>query len=731
MGSSPEQVAGRPLGVTADVYSLGVLSFELLTGVLPYTVKRNTTGAMEDAILAGDAPLASSRVADKKLARQFRGDVDAILAKAIKREPGERYQTAEVLAADVQRYLDGHAIEARPDSAWYRLRKLLVRHRLPAIAASSVLVVALVGVATTLMQGRRASDEAERTRLATAFFSELLRINSNELMPSEADAPRPTQAMLLDRGSRLIEARFEKQPAMKAELYGVIGLVYADLGLDRLANEFATQQLQILRAQNASATQIARSLMLLSEVALAAKRDNDADAYAQQAVDALSKADAMLPEALALLARAQVETGKLTEAALTLSEAKMALRSSGSNSSAGAWLLFVEGKLLENRNRFDEAHPVYQEAIAQAHKAEGPASGAAIEIQIALAKELMFRQRIVDGQLLGDAAIATLQKLGGLQRIRAARAKAMLQFYKFGTGFADYAQTIAVLDEVSGFLKSQSSAIPIDVLAEIDFRRGWVHLRYGEYALAEPLIQSSAQVLLESTQSLFDKLWVTAALGVLKMHLGDHGAAELLLREARNIRSRMGQADSPFAVTDWMWIAINLSMQGRHLQAEELLAAAPSIRDEPGDKTNSHEMFIPETLARVRLDAGDLRGAQQALESNPNPNWNRPPREDTWAYFGHYELEGELMCELGQPSAGLAHLLRVENILDRHASPNSPVLARLRAVISLCALSLGNRKQAEYFAEQARRAFVAQPRVSPYYKEPLKRLEQKLGTKAI
>ena len=114
--ASPEQIAGRPLGVAADVYSLGVLLYELVTGKLPYRVKRPTTGAMEEAILAGDAPWASSRVADKKLARQLKGDLDAILAKAIKRDPSERYPTADALAADIQRYLDGHAIEARPDS---------------------------------------------------------------------------------------------------------------------------------------------------------------------------------------------------------------------------------------------------------------------------------------------------------------------------------------------------------------------------------------------------------------------------------------------------------------------------------------------------------------------------------------------------------------------------------------------------------------------------------------
>jgi hypothetical protein len=89
------------------------------------------------------------------------------------------------------------------------------------------------------------------------------------------------------------------------------------------------------------------------------------------------------------------------------------------------------------------------------------------------------------------------------------------------------------------------------------------------------------------------------------------------------------------------------------------------------------------------------------------------------------------MCAANRHDIGFVHLLKAEHALSPHTSPNSPVLARLRAVAGICALASGNRKQAEEFAAQAKRSFRAQPRVSPYFKEPLRRLEQQLGLKAI
>ena len=198
-----------------------------------------------------------------------------------------------------------------------------------------------------------------------------------------------------------------------------------------------------------------------------------------------------------------------------------------------------------------------------------------------------------------------------------------------------------------------------------------------------------------------------------------------------DLREKLGEGQVAFAAFDWFWIAVNLSMQGRHYEAQSLLSKAPSFRDMAGDKTADYRSVVPLALARVRLDAGDIRGAQQALPDRFTQNGVDYPIQDKWKYYDAYAVYGEIMCAANRQASVWRICSKLEEALGQHASPNSPVLARLRAVAGLCALASGNRKQAEKFAAQAKHAFVAQPRVSPYYKEPLKRLEKQLGTKSI
>jgi tetratricopeptide (TPR) repeat protein len=269
------------------------------------------------------------------------------------------------------------------------------------------------------------------------------------------------------------------------------------------------------------------------------------------------------------------------------------------------------------------------------------------------------------------------------------------------------------------------------VLADVELGKGYIAANYGEYGIAEPLVESNAPVLLASSQSLSTRMGIASTVGILRMGLGNHEGADRAFRERLAFRVEMGQGDSPFAAYDWWLIARNLSMQGRHAEAEAFLTSAPSFGNETGDRTSNYSDVIPDALARVRLDAQDIRGALQVLPASSIPAGKIDPTNTSSFYIDSWAFHGELACAAGQRVVGLSHLVMAEEALSRHISPNSPELARVRAVTGLCALSLGDRKRAEELASQARRAFVAQPRVGPYFKEPLGRLERQLGTKSI
>jgi len=124
--ASPEQIEGKAITVASDVYSLGVLLYEILTARRPYDSERSTRGAVEQAILEGEPPLPSSRAADQATARKLRGELDAIVVKALKREPADRYATADAFAEDVQRYASGDEEDNRHHALQLRLQVGLV-----------------------------------------------------------------------------------------------------------------------------------------------------------------------------------------------------------------------------------------------------------------------------------------------------------------------------------------------------------------------------------------------------------------------------------------------------------------------------------------------------------------------------------------------------------------------------------------------------------------------------
>lgn len=248
--ASPEQVAGHALGTASDVYSLAVLLYELLTGKLPYTLKRDTPAALEEAILGAHVQPPSVVAADKTAARPLRGDLDTIVMKALAMEPARRYTSAEAFALDIERHLDSRPIEARPSVWRYRLGKLLARHRLAFGAGGVATAALLTGLGVALWQGQVAQREGERAEAVGKFLAETLSLND----PEKARGRELSARELLDLSAQQIDAKFAGDAVTQAQLHHTVGEIYIALGAIEQARPHIDRAVDLYEVNGARGT---------------------------------------------------------------------------------------------------------------------------------------------------------------------------------------------------------------------------------------------------------------------------------------------------------------------------------------------------------------------------------------------------------------------------------------------------------------------------------------------
>ncbi|MHC4427236.1 MAG: protein kinase domain-containing protein [Planctomycetota bacterium] len=223
---SPEQVTGDPgaLDTRSDIYSLGVVLYELLCGRLPHDLReKNIPEAIRMIREEDPTPLSS-------INRVFRGDVETIVAKALDKDRDRRYQTAAELAADVRRYLQNEPIVARPPSTFYQLRKFARRNRAlvaGVVGMFALLVAGIVGTSTGFLQARnQARNEAETNE----FLMELFTSGATDDMDPYERTEVLTLEQLIDEASSNLSSAFPDRPDVRADMLLQVGRMYRRLG---------------------------------------------------------------------------------------------------------------------------------------------------------------------------------------------------------------------------------------------------------------------------------------------------------------------------------------------------------------------------------------------------------------------------------------------------------------------------------------------------------------------
>lgn len=414
--ASPEQVLGESITTASDVYQLGLVLYELLIGHQPYSLRSRSPSEIERvvceqvparlsaAILHEETLKPTARASRQtapdettveeicrarrstptRLQRRLRGDLENIVGIALSKEPERRYGSANSLAKDIRRHLDGLPVEARSDTWIYRGRKYLQRHALGASAAAAALVLAMAmaGLYTVRVQterdiARAALDRAETEATKAQQISEFLTGLFRGADPREARGAELTARELLDRGVNRIDLELAEQPEVQADMLHVLGRTYLELGIYDAAERLLTRALEL--RQRHLGPDRSEVTMTLADLGLLRYRQGDYRVARERLEEALAALDAShgsSPEDVADVLRTlgatyrrlgEYEKGKAAfERALVISE-----RQSDVDPESVASTLHSTGALLFDMGDIDRAESLLERALATRERAFG------------------------------------------------------------------------------------------------------------------------------------------------------------------------------------------------------------------------------------------------------------------------------------------------------------------------------------------------------------------------
>jgi serine/threonine-protein kinase len=622
--ASPEQILGRPPTTATDVYQLGVVAYEILTGVRPFRGENRSVFELERTICEDDPSRPSLTVRDtavrftdeqrKKRSKDLAGDIDAIVLKSLRKESEDRYASAGEFSADVRRYLDGGPVLARQGSTGYRIQTFVRRYRWRVAVVTTSVVVLLAGASAYAVQITRARSKAEAAaEIATLERAKAERVltfltglfEAVDLEKSRGDTL--TVFDLVDRGVEELD-NLDDEPVVQARLAHVIGDVYHRLSQFEKSQQLLTRSADILRRiPMTESSELPYTLEALSDLGVSRGDFEAAVVYAREAMDFATEVHgekhATVAGMMNRLGTAYFYQNDDSLAANYYRKALEIYRSEeGAEGEGFATLLGNLGLIEQRAGRLVEAEALLRESRSLLEEAAGTeerVADATRNLAIILgdrgvfdeAEQLHIDHVVMRRAIDGDTSVSVssaLSFLGGLYD----------QQGKYDKSIEAYSESLEILKQLFG-PRHRYSAMAMNNLAQ--------PLRLlGRYDEAEAHLRQSIDIRRELYgESHYRVATALRQLGSVLSARGNNEEALDLYEEALQIREKHFGRNHKNTANSLNDVASSLASLGRTEQAENVLQDAMKIWgavSEP-DNGRSRTRYL---LGGLLLDRGEL-----------------------------------------------------------------------------------------------------------------------------
>ena len=563
--ASPEMIKGEPVTTATDVYALGILLYELLTGCRPYRVEHGTEAEISRLVCEQEPRPASKAtlgagydeaevartlamqrgVSAERLRTQLRGDLDIVVATALRKDPELRYGSVAELAADIQRHRARLPIAARPPNIGYRIRKFVSRHTaLVAVGALAAVLLVVTGVlagsylVTTARQAQAIALERDKAQQTQDFLLSIF----NTSDPNVGKGESVTAMELLDRGAVRIDRELAGRPLLQAALKTTIAEVYEALALYDRARPLFVHASELYReAAGELSPEHASSLENLSQLVEITGDYDEAESLALSALRARKEIGQTLGIADASLRLGRVVhlKGDYTRAEEQFRNALEIYRARhGEDHPKTAESLSHLGTLMEHRGHPEVAEGLHRRALSTRLRLNGYEHLDVVESLHNLASAVASQEKYAEAKRLYEEALALNTKL--LSREHRDNAFMHNGLAKAHQGLGEYALAEREFRTAIRILERHFGARHGNVGLGKAYL-GRLLLTAGHTAAAEPVLEEALTILDETLPEHWIRHEVERALGICMLESGRYEQAERLLLEAwRGLSDKRG-----------------------------------------------------------------------------------------------------------------------------------------------------------------------------------------------